>query len=98
MLGTEVMPGILDSLLIHGYKNSLSREALGVIAVCFSCDELMNSSDNLRTQLAPRLLAVARGKLNLNFKFTEPWQLSQPATGTQLEPRRPGPDCFGALA
>ena len=71
MLGTEVMPGILDSLLIHGYKNSLSREALGVIAVCFSCDELINSSDNLRTQLAPRLLAVARGELNLNSKFTE---------------------------
>ena len=26
-------------------KNSLSQEALGLIAVCFSCDELINSID-----------------------------------------------------
>ena len=44
MFGTEVMPGRLDSLWrFIDIKNSLSREAIGFIAVCFSCDELINS-------------------------------------------------------
>ena len=44
MLGTEVMTGRLDSLLrFIDIENALSREAIGFIAGCFSCDELINS-------------------------------------------------------
>ena len=45
MLGTGVMPGRLDSSLrFIDIKLSVSRlAALGFIAVCFSCDELINS-------------------------------------------------------
>ena len=42
MIGTEVRPGRLDSSLRF---IDIKLEALDFIAVCFSCDELINSID-----------------------------------------------------
>ena len=35
--------GTQSFIAVHRIKNSISREALGSIAVCFSCDGLINS-------------------------------------------------------
>ena len=59
-LGTEVMPGRLDSSLRFIDINFLSQEALGpgFIAVLCSCDELINSIG--LSGLHPRLPSPSR--------------------------------------